>query len=283
MMNPLVSIIIPCYNNWEHIEMAVNSAIAQDYPNFEIIVIDDGSDEKTKGILRSIEPKVSLLITQKNKGASIARNLGISQSSGKYILPLDGDDYIDRTYCRKAVEIFENNIEAKIVTCYVRRFGENIEEFIVEYPDSKLQNFLKYNHAIGNSLFKKADWESVGGYDIKMTKGYEDWEFFIRILAKGGWSICIPEQLFHYRLRENSKTARANENKYELLKYIYLKHKELYVNNYELLIEHNLERLQFVESSEQRVYNKIEFRLGNFLIKPLRLIKKLLRFDFNLV
>ena len=278
MTGPLVSIIIPCYNNWEYIEEAVDSALAQDYPNTEIIVIDDGSDNKTKTILKNIEPKVSRLITQENKGTSAARNVGITQASGKYILPLDSDDYFESTFCSKAIKIVEENLDAKIVTCYVRRFGEGIQEFVVEYPDSELRDYLKFNHAIGNSLFKKSEWEKVGRYDENMKRGYEDWEFFIRLLANGGKSVCIKERLFHYRLRGDSNTAIANKNKYDLLKYIYLKHKELYVANYELLIDHNLERLRFVENSERRVYSKPEYKVGRYIVKPIRRLRKIFRF-----
>ena len=172
-------------------------------------------------------------------GASKARNVGIHQALGKYILPLDSDDYIESSYCSKAIKIMENNSNARIVTCYVRRFGENLKEFVVKYPDADLRDFLKYNHAIGNSLFRKKDWEAIGGYDEIMRKGYEDWEFFIRLLANGGRSICIEEVLFNYRLRNDSNTALANKNKYDLLKYIYTKHKDLYIENYDLLINHN--------------------------------------------
>ncbi|MDT0686855.1 glycosyltransferase family 2 protein [Autumnicola psychrophila] len=278
MTKPLVSIIIPCYNNWENIEEAVDSALAQDYPNTEIIIIDDGSNDKTKAILQKIEPKISKLITQENKGASKARNVGIAQASGKYILPLDSDDYFECSFCSKAIEIIENDEKIKLVTCYIRRFGKNIQDFILKYPDSELKDFLKYNHAIGNSLFRKTECEKVGGYDEKMKKGYEDWEFFIRLLSNGGKSICIKEQLFHYRLRESSNTATANRNKYDLLKYIYLKHKDLYVRHYELLIDHNLERLKFVENSEKRIYKKPEYRIGEYILWPIRGIRKIFTF-----
>ena len=73
MKNQLISVIIPCYNDHQYVEQAVNSAINQTYKNKEIIVVDDGSDKKTKEVLRNLEDKISLLITQDNQGQSKAR------------------------------------------------------------------------------------------------------------------------------------------------------------------------------------------------------------------
>lgn len=276
MVKDFISIIIPCYNDAEYVEESVNSAYAQTYNNKEIIVVDDGSNERTKKVLKKLEPKIDVLITQENKGAGAARNAGVVKAKGKYILTLDSDDFFEKSFCGKAVGILKDEPEARIVSCYANRFRGN-ESVLIKHKNATVKDFLKFNHALGNALFYKSDWEKVGGYDEKMTKGYEDWEFFIRLLKNGGYSYIIKEALFNYRLRRVSNSTRANEKKYELLKYIYLKHEELYVENYEVLIDHFLNRLEVTEKSERKNLQKLEFRIGAQILMPFRTIKKFLK------
>lgn len=88
---PLVSVIIPAYNCSEHISEAIESVLAQDYPNKEIIVVDDGSTDETTDILASYEEKITL-VKQQNSGSAAARNTGIKASHGEFIAFLDADD-----------------------------------------------------------------------------------------------------------------------------------------------------------------------------------------------
>lgn len=90
---PLVSVIIPAYNAGKYIEMAVNSALNQSYPNIEVVVINDGSTDDTLDVLSRF-PNIVLISTE-NKGVSNARNMGIEASKGEYISFLDADDELD--------------------------------------------------------------------------------------------------------------------------------------------------------------------------------------------
>ena len=97
--SPLLSIVIACYNDADYIEQAVTSALKQTYANKEVIVVDDGSNSETTAVLKKLEPKITMLITQENQGQSIARNNGIRQATGKYILNLDADDFFETSFC----------------------------------------------------------------------------------------------------------------------------------------------------------------------------------------
>lgn len=271
-----ISIIIPCYNDAEYIEQSVNSALDQDYENIEIIVVDDGSNERTKSILNSLKPRISKLITQENKGAGAARNTGVSEARGEYILVLDSDDYFDSTFCSKAWEILDTQDEVKLVTCYAKRFKDDKIFDIIKPKPGGLREFLMYNHSLGNALFRKKDFEISGGYDEEMDNGFEDWEFFIRLLKEGGRSAVILEPLFHYRQKKESNSTRANKIKYDLLRYIYLKHEELYTRYYEEFINHLLSRLEIVEKAEQKALNSLESKLGKFILSPIRKLKKMI-------
>lgn len=94
MNMPMVSIIIPVYNAGKYVEQTIQSALNQTWPNTEIIVIDDGSTDESLKVIRSFGDERVKIFTQKNAGASVARNYGIEQSSGKYIQFLDADDML---------------------------------------------------------------------------------------------------------------------------------------------------------------------------------------------
>ena len=113
-MKPLISIVIAVYNDAEFIEQAVDSAVNQTYDNLEIILVDDGSDETTKSILQKIKNKVTILITQENQGQSKARNVGVENTNGEYILILDSDDYFESTFCEKALVVFKGDEKIKL-------------------------------------------------------------------------------------------------------------------------------------------------------------------------
>ncbi len=270
---PLISIVIPCYNDAQYIEQSVNSALNQTYPNKEVIVVDDGSNAKTKAVLRNLEPKLTKLITHENQGQSKARNVGIKEAKGDYILVLDSDDFFEPTFCEKAIAVFLENKDAKIVICYANRIFENNKTDIYKPYGGQIKDFILNNCAIGSSMFKRVDWQVCGGYDESMRKGFEDWEFYIRLLKDGGRTDVITEPLFNYRLRNDSTTSKANKVKYELLKYIYLKHQDLYKANYESFITHLLSSIEREGKERLKNLNRIEFKIGKAVLLPLRWFK----------
>lgn len=272
-----VSIIIPCYNDVQYIVQSVNSALAQTYSNIEVIVIDDGSDHETKAILKKLESTINKLIIQDNRGQASARNAGIKVATGKYILTLDSDDYLEPTLCEKAVRIFQETTDVKIVTCHANLhfINNTIQTYI---PDGgTIANFKYFNGALGTSLFKKDDFEKVGGYDENMRQGFEDWEFFIRILETGGCVTVISESLYNYRKRKDSTTEKANAIKYELLFYILKKHKDIYINDYDNLIFYFLDRIKREEQEKLKYSGHLDNKIGKIILKPFRIIKSFLK------
>ena len=276
-MNSLISIIIPCYNDADFIEQAAKSAINQTYTNKEIIVVDDGSDEKTRAVLKSIEPKIDLLLIQDNQGQSSARNNGINAARGELIIVLDSDDYFEPTFTERAIEIISNSDDVKIATCWGRRITEH--EILIDIfkpGGGTLNSFLLQNGSFGSCMFRKSDWERVGGYDESMQQGFEDWEFYIRLLSEGGDAFVIPEVLFNYRSRINSTTARANKIKYELRRYILDKHQNLYQKHHLIHAQYLLNLLEREEFEKLKNLKRIEYQIGNSILLPIRLIKRLL-------
>ena len=280
MKRTLISIIIPCYNEALFVEKAVESALSQKYCNTEVIVVDDGSNTETKSILKKLEPRITKLITQENQGPSAARNAGINSASGEFILVHDSDDYFESSFCEKAIKILQKNENINAVTCYARWFLNDRKYRIFKPSGGDIKDFLIQNATLSNSMFRKTDWEQAGGYDEKMINGFEDWEFFIRLHANGGETYVIPEVLFHYRMQKESVSKKANSRKYDLLKYIYQKHKSLYTQHYSLFVKHLLKRIEEEEFNKLKKEKAIEFKIGYLLLKPFRFLKRLFRIKF---
>ena len=107
---PEVSIIIPVYNNEQYIEKCIQSVLNQTFENFEVIVINDGSTDKSGEILEKLNREDSriILIEQKNQGVAVARNRGMNKATGKYITFVDGDDYLKNDYIEKKTTILKH-------------------------------------------------------------------------------------------------------------------------------------------------------------------------------
>lgn len=279
-MNPLVSVVIPCYNHAQYLEEALQSIIKQTYSNWECIIVNDGSldnsEEKAKKWIG--KDNRFLYIKKENGGLSSARNTGIKSSKGEFILTLDADDYYHDTFIDKGVAILQNNANVGFVSSWGIRFiGQ--KQFGEFRPTGKMiKDFLFYNASIGTSLFRKECWENVGGYDETMKLGYEDWEFYIRVCGQGWHAYIIEEILFFYRQHQTSmRTVAVNAYDADIRKYIYLKHRDLYIQYYEDFVTNSLNKVESLKRENLRTRNKIDYKLGNILLKPLRKLKSIFK------
>lgn len=227
---PKVSVIIPCYNQGQYLKEAVDSVLASTYENIEIIVINDGSTEDVDIIKNFSAPKTKV-IHQENQGVCNSRNNAIKAASGKYILPLDADDKIHPEYIEKAVKIHENNEKIGIVYCKAEYFGKKKGEW--EVKDYKFPDCLWKNEIFNSAMYKKSDWEAVGGYNPQMKYGNEDWEFWLSLIERGVEVYKISEVLFYYRQGKNtrSKELEASGNQLEQVKQLMKLHPNLYIDN----------------------------------------------------
>jgi glycosyltransferase involved in cell wall biosynthesis len=273
-MKPKVSIIIACFND-SYVEKAVFSARNQEYENKEVILVDDGSIDEVKSLIESLKGKVDILIQQPNSGQSIARNNGIKKASGKYILNHDSDDFFDKNYTFKAVELMERDSNIKIVTCKANRVFNNEVVDVFTPAGGDFENFLYSNAALGSSMFRKADWSICGGYEEELPiLGFEDWEFYLNILKRGGVACVLDEVLFNYRLRENSITRKISDLRIEKFRQIILKHQELYKERFEDTVNHLFSRIENMERERMKLKQGVDYKTGNRLLQPLRYLKR---------
>lgn len=234
---PKVSVVIPCYNHGEFLMETLDSVQAQTFTDFEIIVINDGStDAATIELLQSLKLAKTSVIHTVNRGVSAARNRGIEEADGEYILPLDADDLISPAYLELAVNVLDANSEVAVVYGERILFGER--EGIEPLPGYDPRALLIDNCIYPAALFRKDDWMSVGGYSEKMTYGWEDWEFWISLSELNKQVVKIPEIYFFYRVRNSSRDHTIQFHQKCILMFVMvMRHKRLYLCNMDLLVK----------------------------------------------
>ena len=198
---PAVSIIIPCYNGHAFLAQAVASALCQDLESKEVIVIDDGSTAPETAEALARLPEGVEVVRQENRGVAAARNRGFEEARGRYVLPLDCDDWIEPDYIRRALELIGGREDAFVYT-WIATFGEYESVLPRRWDPFELMFANQTGPCI---LVPKALWCRVGGYDETMRIGPEDWDFNIRLGLAGAEGLCLPEPLFHYRISSTGK------------------------------------------------------------------------------
>ncbi|MFD2828756.1 glycosyltransferase family 2 protein [Leeuwenhoekiella polynyae] len=271
-----LSIIIPYYNTGKYIEQCLVSARQQLGGNIEIIVVDDGSGTESRKRILELNSYYDLLLTQPNLGQSAARNAGVNVAKGEYILVLDSDDFFSGDFCTPGLALLREP-GCKLVCSFANRILENKLIDIYQPSGGVFKDFLFYNCAMGTALFKKVDWELIGGYDEHMREGWEDWEFYIRLLKSGGNCEILPKVFLNYRIRSGSTTSKANQQRTKLYQYIFNKHQEDYKNHFEDFLTFILRLIEIEERKYIKSLNSIDYRWGNRLLKYPRQIKKILK------
>jgi len=270
---PLVSIITTCYNDGKYLQECIDSVSAQTYSNIEHIIIDDGStDLDTIELLQKIsynsDPKLKI-ITTLNQGVCKARNQAITSSKGIYLLPLDSDDYISPNLVYLAVKEMEENEHAKLVASNYKYFGRiNNTVTLEEYSIEKL---MGHNLFVVTTMFRRKDFEKVGGFNIKMDKGLEDWDFWISIMKTGGEVKYLDGINFYYRMKpinESRNAGSAAVNHTKLRRQMWENNKDLYSLHYPDPLE-NLEYLNILNSKD--------YRLGKIMLSPVRFFLSLFK------
>jgi glycosyltransferase involved in cell wall biosynthesis len=229
ILNPRISLIIPCYNYAHYLAECLDSVLRQTYPLHEIIVVSDKSPdtEEMKKVLANY-PTVKLIEREVNGGLGATRNTGIKEATGDYIMCLDSDDKLVPGAIEEHVKLLKD--EWTIAQNALMEFGER-HTVNIPNPNTNLQRIMQSNTIYCNALFPKKAWVEVGGYDESETlrAGYEDWEIWIRMLH-AGYSVNTSEFIaLRYRVHEGQMTqATAWPKRQILYRYIYEKHKALY-------------------------------------------------------
>ena len=214
---PLVSVIIPCYNQAQFLHSAIESVLASTMQDFEIIVVDDGSTApESKRILRELNMPKTTVINQQNMGLVGARNTGIRYARGKYILPLDSDDKISNRFLELATQFMESHKNYGIVGGKTELFGA--KSGVWDLPKYSWPDILKENLLVCTNMFRRSDWVRVGGYNPNMKYGLEDWNFWLDIISLGREVYQFDDVLFYYRKHSESMITNIQENRRQQMK-----------------------------------------------------------------
>lgn len=231
MQKPLVSVVIPCFNQGKYLKETVQSVLSSTYRPIEIVIVDDGSTDNSLEISRSLAASFSKVrvFEQKNSGVSVARNRGIKEAKGEIILPLDGDDLISSNYMEEAVNTLLENPGVKVVYCQAVKFNENGEKAWKLKPFS-LYQLARDNMIFASAFFWKKHAMEVGGFSEDMLMGREDWEFWIKMLKNGGDVVRLPFVGFYYRQTTSSKRKKTGTSakKRARIDYLNRKHPEFF-------------------------------------------------------
>lgn len=224
-MNSLVSVIVPVYNSEKYISRCIENILKQTYPNIEIIIIDDGSNDKTKEIVdKYIKKNVIQYKFINNSGVSNARNCGIELSKGEYICFIDCDDYFDIDYIEILVDLVEKNrCDMGMCSYYVCEESANNkikkvskkQTYRFNETSKMLDSFLipnRWGGYVWNKLFKK---NIIIDYNIRFEKDVhisEDFLFLVNYTNYCKSIIGISEKKYHYVQNKNIKTKLSEKD-----------------------------------------------------------------------
>lgn len=205
-----IAVIIPCFNDGATLEAALASVKAQLLPAAEVVVVDDGSSEQLtinlidKLIVDGYPGLENLYVMrQANQGPSMARNRAIECCKSPWIFPLDADDLMRPTALDSLWNAAKEDPSRGIIYGSVRFFGGR----------SAVSDFPKYNEsvmALGNvipvsALFKREAWSDVGGYQVAMNHGWEDWDFWLSLLERGEQVHQLQAVILDVRVKNKSR------------------------------------------------------------------------------
>lgn len=216
----LLSIVIPYYNLGKHLMETFNSALGIDYPNFEIVIVNDGTTDKySLEVLKEIEnlqDERVRVVHIENGGLANARNVGAEAARGEFVAFLDADDLIDPTFYSRSISVLNQYDNVSFVYSWVQYFegSQGVwPTFNTEFPYLLLANMLT-----AFVVVRKDDFLNFGQNRKVMAYGMEDFDGWVSMVSNGCYGVSIPETLVQYRVRENSMSRQFNR---DMILYLY--------------------------------------------------------------
>jgi len=207
-----ISVVIPAHNAELFIANAIDSCLHQTPQPHEVIVVDDGSTDRTVAIAESYSPSVHVIRLSRNEGCASARNRGIQEASGDWIAPLDADDWFLPGKFAAQARCLEQNPHAKFLYSGFRAIREDHSSDVPAFPVNKLSSMLRYRSPFGvaSVVFRRDASLLLGGFDTTLRHA-EDWDFFLRFLERFSTAAfaCTPEILSAYRIHPASKSHQT--------------------------------------------------------------------------
>ena len=261
-----VSVIVPVYNMEKYLETCLSSLVKQTLKDIEIIVINDGSTDKSMDIIDYYKKKYPKLIKAysfNNQGISLTRNYGIDIAKGKYITFIDSDDYVEITFLEEMYnKIMEDDYDICVCDYYTVNEKEDIKEVKLEdFGSSSIkenpQLLWKINSSPWNKLYKKELFKELNFEVIK----YEDLLLLSKLLCSSKKIIKLNKYLNYYRIRENSETTVVDKRVFDILKILnklndYFKKIDMFDSYYQEIEYFNIYRVMMYVVQQRYQKNK---------------------------
>jgi len=294
---PRISIIMPIYNSSKYLKETINNVLNQNFIDFELICINDGSTDNSLDILETYKKKDKRIkiINQKNQGAAVSRNIGIKNSKGEYIYFIDSDDYIAKNTIK---ELYQNAIlnDSDIVVYKMAHFNENnirynapgfnlektnpninFNNYTFNYKKIK-PNILNKTFSPCNKFYKKEFLDLYDDFYFDTGLIFEDVPFQVKTLLRAKKISYIPKYFYYYRQNHES-VMNTNKNREDIYKIIEIVEKFLKENNYynEFKYEFNyfkiLQITQYIiPANSEKYFNKAKKELEKIDINKNKII-----------
>ncbi len=230
-MNDLVSIITPTFNSEKFISETISSVLNQTYANWEMIIVDDFSTDKTIEIIQNFsksDKRILFYKSSKNYGAGIARNKALEMAKGKYIAFLDADDLWKPEKLEKQIDFIQKN-NLKFTFSFYECINENGKSLnkIIQSPKILTYKQLFYCNYVGN-LTGIYDACFFGKIPISSIRKRQDWILWLTILKQIKTAKPVPKSLAFYRIRQDS----ISSSKINLLKYNFNIYRDFHKKNF---------------------------------------------------
>lgn len=207
-----VAIIVPVFNTEPtFLQEAVISASRQTVP-VDVVMVDDGSTRaETLNALRelSLLHGVRLVGHERNMGVAAAIDTGFGSTSAPYVLAMGSDDIVQSTYAELSARLLDERSDVAIVTADIQQFGADDTLVTASGAPNGVRDMLFHNVISGASVCRRTDWEAVGGYSP--LKWGEDYDFWLRVLARGGVCARIDSVQYNYRIHEGQATQTLTD------------------------------------------------------------------------
>lgn len=209
-----ISVIIPCFNAAQWVGEAVESALSQVGSDVEVLVVDDGSTDSSERVISSFGVRVTYL-RQRNRGASAARNLGLSRAQGQFIQFLDADDVLQAGRFKILLAEWNRRSNIDFVSASFATFSGQLPSILQRLPETcgvVTDNALSVSYLPWAGLFDRTFIAKVGPWNEKL-RIWEDLEFHARIFAQTKKFVHIPIPLYFYRQHASSRTSVYNSSR----------------------------------------------------------------------
>lgn len=226
MSDPIISVVMSVYNGEKYLKEAIDSILSQSYTDFEFLIVDDGSTDKSLEIISSYEDKRILLIKNViNLGLAKSLNSGIKHARGKYIARMDADDIALPSRLDKQFSFMEKNDNIDICGSWVQIIGQSkgiVWKYPVESDDIKIQLLFNSAFAHPTVFFRKNSFLDRGLLYDESIKSAQDYELWNRV-AKCCEMKNIPEVLLHYRLHQDQVGKQYKSSQIDTAKNVRVK------------------------------------------------------------